>query len=91
MANDERHGSMPMGSRGVTRPMTEHNLTQHHQKNHGAQGHGEPYSEARYHMLRMHHGQTLWIYWRLILLGFWMAIAPFNLGYLNEALWVDLI
>lgn len=89
MTNDERQGGMSMGSRGVTRPMAEHALNQHHQKNHGDDGHGEPYSEARYQMLHMHHRQTLWIYWGLILLGFWMVFAPFNFGYLNEALWVN--
>lgn len=79
---------MPMGSRGVTRPMAEHEMKQHHEEHHG-DGHGEPYSDARYQMLRMHHKQTLWIYWTLIMLGIWTALAPFNFGYLNEALWVD--
>lgn len=87
-----------MGSRGVSRPMAEHELKQHHQEHHGdgdhgggdhGGGHGEPYSDARYQMLRMHHRQTLWIYWTLIMLGVWTALAPFNFGYLNEALWVD--
>src|SRR5690606_35658253 len=55
----------------------------------GGGGHGEPYSDARYRMLRMHHRQTLWVYWTLIMLGCWMVIAPFNFGYLNPALWVD--
>ncbi len=40
-------------------------------------------------MLRMHHKQTLWIYWTLPLLGVWLLFAPFNFGYLNPALWVD--
>lgn len=51
--------------------------------------HGEPYSEPRYRMLRMHHRQTLWVYWALILLGCWTALAPVSFGYLQEALWVD--
>ncbi len=74
----EGQGGHGMGKRGVTRPMMQH-----------GQGHGEPYSEQRYRMLRMHHHQTLWIYWSLILLGAWTAVAPFTFGYLNEALWVD--
>ncbi len=73
-----------MGKRGVTRPMAE---MQHHGE--AGSGHGPPYSEGRYRMLHMHHRQTLWIYWTLILLGVWVAVAPFSLGYLNESLWVD--
>ena len=40
-------------------------------------------------MLETHHRATLWIPWTLILLGFWLAVAPFSFGYLNEALWVQ--
>ncbi len=73
---------MNMGSRGVTRPMAERKQMEH-------DGGGEPYSDARYDMLNRHHRQTLWIYWTLILLGMWTALAPFTFGYLNESLWVD--
>lgn len=55
----------------------------------GGSGHGPPYSDQRREMLRAHHRQTLWVYWTLILLGAWTALAPFNFGYLNEELWVD--
>ncbi|QEG40890.1 vitamin K epoxide reductase family protein [Roseimaritima ulvae] len=45
--------------------------------------------DDRLSMLEMHHKQTLWVYWTLPLLGFWLLLAPFNFGYLNESLWVD--
>ncbi len=85
MADNSQHQHKGMGKRGVTRPMAE-------MESHGKGGngeHGAPYSEGRYQMLHMHHRQTLWIYWTLILLGVWVAVAPFSLGYLNESLWVD--
>lgn len=92
MTNGEHHDHpdhpLPMGSRGVSRPMAEHAIQQHHEEHHG-EGHGAPYSGARYDMLRMHHQQTLWVYWTLILLGIWTVTAPFNFGYLNENLWVE--
>ncbi len=118
--HESQNGGMPMGSRGVTRPMAQRQIKEHHQQHHQDQddqqqgdhhggqrgdehrrqpehqqehqhgvGHGEPYSDARYQMLRMHHKQTLWIYWALILFGGWTLLAPFNFGYLNDALWVD--
>ena len=92
MSQNEKHhhsDGMPMGSRGVSRPMAEHEMMQHHEARHEDDGHGEPYSDARYEMLHMHHEQTLWIYWTLIMLGIWTALAPFSFGYLNESLWVD--
>ncbi|WP_197443983.1 vitamin K epoxide reductase family protein [Maioricimonas rarisocia] len=58
-----------------------------HDDDHG--GHHEMSREDRLQMLRMHHRQTLWVYWTLPLLGLWMVVSPFSLGYLNEALWVD--
>lgn len=85
-----------MGTRGVTRPMAERDIHQAHESGSGehegggdgggGMQHGEPYSDGRYEMLRMHHRQTLWVYWTLVLLGFWQLVAPFTFGYLNEAL-----
>jgi len=87
-----------MGSRGVTRPMAEMQMQGGHEQHDGGgekdgehdgdHGHGEPYSKARYHMLHMHHQQTLWIYWTVILLGFWTLLAPFTFGYLDSTQWV---
>ncbi len=76
-----------MNLRGVTRPMAEHEVKMQAQEHGG--DHGKPYSEQRYEMLQMHHRQTLWVYWALIMLGLWTALAPFNFGYLNESFWVD--
>lgn len=62
---------------------------EHHDGDDGHMQHGPPYSDARHHMLRMHHQQTLWVYWSLIILGFWTLLAPFSFGYLSESLWVQ--
>lgn len=85
----ESMGGMSMGSRGITRPMAEHQPM--HQQAGGGHGmeHGEPWSETRYRMLHRHHRQTLWIYWSIVMLGTWMMLAPFSFGYMNPALWVD--
>lgn len=107
MSEHERHGKkeshknreMGMGSRGVTRPMAEHEMQQHddhdthgsndeHQHTGGEHGH-EMSRDDRLAMLRMHHKQTLWIYWTLPLLGLWLLAAPSSFGYLNPDLWVD--
>jgi hypothetical protein len=71
-----------MHQRGVSRPMP----LMHEQ--HGGGGH-EMTGEMRARMLRTHHQQTLWVYWTLIVLGIWLAIAPFTFGYLNADLWCD--
>lgn len=46
----------------------------------GGGGMGPPYSDAREHMARKHHAQTLWIYATLVLLGVWMLVAPLTFG-----------
>lgn len=71
-----------MGSRGITRPMAEQKMKHEHDGD--STGH-----EQRESMLLMHHKQTLWIYWTLPLLGFWLLLAPATFGYLNEKLWVN--
>jgi hypothetical protein len=35
----------------------------------------------RMRMLKQHHRKTLWVYWLLILLGFWTMLAPVSFGY----------
>jgi len=32
-------------------------------------------------MLRMHHRKTLWIYWTIVMLGFWMMVAPLSFDF----------
>lgn len=66
-----------MGSRGVSRPMAEKEV-----KNQGHDhGGGGMDKEQRMQMLKMHHKQTLWVYWLIILLGFWLVIAPLTFDY----------
>ncbi|OFZ53322.1 MAG: vitamin K epoxide reductase [Bdellovibrionales bacterium RIFOXYC1_FULL_54_43] len=55
-----------MGKRGVTRPME-------------MLPNMEP--DKKPEMLRMHHKQTQWVYWAVMLLGCWMILAPFTFGY----------
>jgi uncharacterized membrane protein len=45
--------------------------------------------DDRLSLLTKHHRHTLWIYWTLPLLGFWLLLSPFMFGYLTERLWVD--
>ena len=64
------HGSM--GKRGVTRSMHEMPM----QGQSMEMSHGD-----KLEMLKMHHQQTLWIYWTLVLLGFWMVLSPLTFDY----------
>ena len=70
-----------MEKRGVSRPMAEKESKKHQQK---MMKDGGMSKEKRHEMLHMHHMQTLWIYWTLILLGVWLVLAPFNFGYGKE-------
>lgn len=73
-----------MGKRGVSRPMT--------MQEHGGEGGGDDHGdgggqmspETRRKMLAMHHKQTLWCYWTVILLGLWTMTAPVTFGYWTE-------
>jgi uncharacterized membrane protein len=97
------HGHGGMGNRGVTRPMPlmgDHDSAEEQDSDgdnaheadgtheHGG-GHDSMSREDRLAMLREHHRHTLWVYWTLVMLGLWTALAPFTFGYLNEAIWVD--
>lgn len=68
-----------MEKRGVTRPMAEKETKQHHKKM--MKNHDGMDMEQRREMLHMHHMQTLWVYWTLILLGFWMVLSPLTFSY----------
>lgn len=35
----------------------------------------------RLKMLQMHHAKTLWVYWSLVLLGFWVFLSPLTFSY----------
>jgi hypothetical protein len=74
--------SMPMGQRGVTRPMAEmeqHSSGAGHDKHHN--GGMEMTPEHRHHMLHQHHRQTLWVYWTVVLLGAWTMLSPVTFAY----------
>ncbi|MEX0968457.1 MAG: vitamin K epoxide reductase family protein [Bacteroidia bacterium] len=58
-----------MDKRGVTRPMMGHD------------SHGDKGSMDRMKMLHMHHKQTLWVYWAIILLGVWLVLSPLTFSY----------
>lgn len=36
---------------------------------------------ARLEQLALHHRQTLWVYWSLVMLGLWMLLNPLTFGY----------
>ncbi|MEK6480443.1 vitamin K epoxide reductase family protein [Catalinimonas sp. 4WD22] len=71
-----------MGSRGVVRPMDMHQNNNNHQNHEdGDHEHHKMDQEQRLQMLHMHHQQTLWIYWMLVLLGFWLVLSPLTFSY----------
>lgn len=39
------------------------------------------HDKDRTEMMRSHHEQTLWIYWSLIILGFWLILTPLTFNY----------
>ncbi len=73
------HKTEGMGSRGVTRPMMD-------REKHSGHGHMEMGSmkmgmDDRMEMLKKHHKQTLWVFWTVVLLGFWMIASPLTFDY----------
>lgn len=80
-----------MVSRGVTRPMASWAMGQEDsgkapgqrgsEEESGRGGGGGMGREERLRMLRMHHAQTLWVYWTILLLGAWTLLAPLTFGY----------
>lgn len=69
--------------RGITRPMAEKEMRQHNQSMHDQSDDGQMNMspEMRRKMLRMHHGQTLWVYWLVVLLGVWVLFSPLTFDY----------
>lgn len=76
-----------MGKRGVSRPMMkmeDDSMNMSH--------------DDRMAMLMMHHQQTLWVYWLVVILGFWVLVSPLTFDYgLNpfepsggRSVWLDL-
>ena len=79
---DNKNMSGGMGSRGVTRPMMnmESNDSGGEQENMNM-GDMKMSKEDRKEMLHMHHMQTLWIYWSVVMLGIWMIASPLTFDY----------
>lgn len=78
------HKMKVMGSRGVTRPMMEmesHEHKQGHDHRDMDMGTMKMSAEDRMKMLNDHHKQTLWVYWTIVLLGFWMIASPLTFDY----------
>ncbi|WP_242916469.1 vitamin K epoxide reductase family protein [Pontibacter liquoris] len=72
-----------MGMRGITRPMAEKMMRAHNQEMKNEQhGNGMMMTdEMRHQMLKMHHMQTLWVYWMIMLLGAWVLLSPLTFSY----------
>lgn len=85
-ANNEHN--MDMGNRGITRPImhmdtdqkSDDKKMQHGDKKMDMQGMDMGMNQRK-EMLHMHHMQTLWIYWTIILLGCWMILFPLTFSY----------
>ncbi len=76
------HKMEGMGSRGVTRPMMDmdkHHTMQDHE--HMDMGSMKMSANDRMNMLKEHHKKTLWVYWVIVLLGFWMIASPLTFDY----------
>lgn len=76
----------PMMNRGVVRPMShqgmgtsdpEHTIAGEHDKH----DHMKMDQGQRLDMLTMHHSQTLWAYWMIVILGVWMILSPLTFDY----------
>lgn len=86
--NKHQHGG-GMGKRGVTRPMAEMSMKKNHQQEDKKDQDDKESNESgmmmsneqRKEMLHMHHMQTLWIYWTLVILGIWMVASPLTFDY----------
>ncbi|WP_339676332.1 vitamin K epoxide reductase family protein [uncultured Gimesia sp.] len=79
--NHGGHDHGRMGMRGVTRPMEMH---QHHSGGESEEDGHQMDDAHRRKMLTMHHEQTLWIYWTILLLGAWVMLSPLTFSYGKE-------
>ncbi|MGK7394440.1 MAG: vitamin K epoxide reductase family protein [Candidatus Cyclobacteriaceae bacterium M3_2C_046] len=72
-----------MVKRGVSRPMAEKEIKKKSHKQHHSskKRSGSMNYQDRKKMLHMHHMQTLWVYWMIILLGVWMLLSPLTFSY----------
>lgn len=76
------HKMEGMGSRGVTRPMMDMKSHEHKGDHMDMDMSAMKMSaDDRMKMLVDHHKQTLWVFWVIILLGFWMIASPLTFDY----------
>ncbi|MBU2045909.1 MAG: SPW repeat protein [Bacteroidetes bacterium] len=80
-SKDQNKGGM--GKRGVTRPMAEMPMDNDQHQGHKKEHHKEMAMDSgqRMEMLNMHHSNTLWVYWTIVLLGVWMIASPLTFDY----------
>jgi hypothetical protein len=79
---EQSHKMEGMGSRGVTRPMMDMEGHEHKKGHkHMDMGAMKMSADDRMKMLKDHHKQTLWVYWVIVLLGFWMIASPLTFDY----------
>ncbi|MAZ28743.1 MAG: vitamin K epoxide reductase [Cytophagaceae bacterium] len=76
---NKNHKGGGMASRGVSRPMSKQS-GENNNDNNGKEDGGM----NRDMMLKMHHKQTLWVYWLIIILGLWLAISPLTFSYSKD-------
>ena len=78
------HKMEGMGTRGVSRPMMDmekHEAMHAHEHMDMDMGAMKMSDDDRMEMLKKHHKQTLWVFWTMILLGFWMISSPLTFDY----------
>jgi hypothetical protein len=66
-----------MGKRGVARPMMK--MGKDEGKSESKTMHMS--QDDRMGMLMMHHKQSLWVYWLVVMLGFWVLFSPLTFDY----------
>ena len=73
---DKKMQNEGMAKRGVTRPMMGNG-----QMDGDGRQDMKMSRDKRTKMLHMHHKQTLWVYWTLVILGIWMVMFPLTFSY----------
>jgi len=72
------HKMEGMGTRGITRPIMDMEGHDHKDMDMGSM---KMSMDDRMEMLKKHHKQTLWVFWTVVLLGFWMIASPLTFDY----------
>ncbi|RZM25063.1 MAG: vitamin K epoxide reductase, partial [Pedobacter sp.] len=93
-----------MGSRGVARTKMQEHKDPSKDKMKDMQMGGQDGDmmmspEQRMDMLQMHQKQTLWVYWLVVILGFWTILSPLTFDYAKQvvmpsgdrSVWISLV